>query len=190
MVSFSPWWCGCIWIVGTITFATSFVCNGPTWRMNWIIKRLPNQMKRLSSSQQWWEQGTWKHFGTQKLAKLEWWLGISKWQLRRLRGKHWMWYRSSKWHRGSRNPRAVACECHTMTPRMDSANAEVNETGWNHGCDVQFNGNEVDWRNLWNAGHNVSICFTSFLMLLDRELHLEIYHGRLVSSRLRLSVDK
>jgi len=48
------WWCGCINIVRKITFATSFVCQGPPGRTNSIIERPPNQKNGPSSSRKWW----------------------------------------------------------------------------------------------------------------------------------------
>jgi len=75
LVTIWTWWCGCIWIVGMIMSATSFVCKGPPWSMNSNSISPLNQRNQPSSSRMWRGESTCKHFGHSKLSKLELWHG-------------------------------------------------------------------------------------------------------------------
>jgi len=43
------WWCGCIYIVRMISFATAFVCEESPWRINSCSKCPPNPKNQLAS---------------------------------------------------------------------------------------------------------------------------------------------
>jgi len=55
LVKLSAWWCGSIWIVGQITFATCFVCKGPPWTTYPNIE-CPLQIEN-------WPSSSWKQSG-------------------------------------------------------------------------------------------------------------------------------
>ena len=190
LVTLSTWWCSCIYIVRKITFTTSYLCKEPPWRRNSNFKCPPNQNNEPSSSGKLWEKRTCKQFGHQKLAILELWLVSSIRQHRWQRGRLWIWYRAAQWDQGSRKPRAVGCECRTKCSWIDSPNIEVKESGGQGVGDGQCNGYMEAERSQEKVGHNALIWFSSFLILLDRGFHVEIYYGRMVSSRLWLSVVK
>jgi len=49
-----------------------------------------------------------------------------------------------QWHEGFGMPSEPGCECRNICSRIDLANTEVNETGWNGIADCECNANKED----------------------------------------------
>jgi hypothetical protein len=85
--------------------------------------------------------------------------------------------------------RAVGYDCRTACFLIDSAHMDVSETGGQGVGDDQCNrkkevyGSEEKWNRMGRS-------FTGFFMYLDQEFHLKIDYRQMLSSSMRISVNK
>jgi len=139
LITLLTWWCGCIQIVRKITFATSFVCKGPPWRMNSTIECPPNQTHRPSSCRKWGGHRIWKHFGHQPLATLHGVLDSPNDSEDDCQADVESNMDREYGIDDQEHPEQLDVSA-TQRSRIDSANTEVEELGWTGGGDGQYIG--------------------------------------------------